>query len=355
MWLTLKKGDAVVLLKNNKKVGRGKIFSLRSDSGVGITIHGVLYTPDKDNIEVESVEQGRDTEELPIPVSSFKTLKDSVGGFVPWMHNQVRFPIEDGDSLDEAWVRLLEDENVLSYGLSEHASVDRAAEEALEANNELTNNDRYLNAVTKNSLTSNIQAQQHLNRADQGDEQKSTEQGREGGRLRPLLRLVVTNIRDHFLPSFVFSLGTRPSPVDYISVVVAAVAVVDRGATRSGESSQTMMTTTISTAVANKIRWMRTSSTLAFRAVSIGPYRVNTITVYHRCSNSGDTTMSSNGSTTSSQKTLGLDLEKSGMFNVPSCFPHRPLHHQRYGFKGYNNRLSFNHFLFKRFKLLEGL
>ncbi len=50
--VALKKGDAVILLKNNKKVGRGKIFSLGSDSGVGITM--AYSTPDKDNIEVES-------------------------------------------------------------------------------------------------------------------------------------------------------------------------------------------------------------------------------------------------------------------------------------------------------------
>ncbi len=67
--------------------------------------------------------------------------------------------------LDAAWVRFLEEENVLSFGLTEHETVEAVAEEASTAQQSMNNNERYLQAVAKNSLTANVQAQQHLNYA----------------------------------------------------------------------------------------------------------------------------------------------------------------------------------------------
>ncbi len=158
----LEEGDDVVLMVNNKRVGKGVLFEIGEDNERGVTIHNVNYSPEKDNVEVKSIDKDHEGDELPISVSAFRNMKEAIGGFVPWVHSQLRCPIEDESELDAAWVRFLEDENVLSYGNTEHSSVDGVATEVLTSQHELTNNDKYLNAVSKNSLVANVQAQQHI-------------------------------------------------------------------------------------------------------------------------------------------------------------------------------------------------
>ncbi len=158
-------GSGVVLMKHNKKVGRGILKAIGRDTEEGVTIHSVRYPPDRNSVEVTSVKQGHGDTELPEPLQEMSTLGDAVGSFVPWSHSQMRHPIEDGSEMDKAWVRLLEDENILSFGTTENCSVESVAETTRDAQEATNNNEKYVDAVTKNSIISNIQAQQYLNYA----------------------------------------------------------------------------------------------------------------------------------------------------------------------------------------------
>lgn len=117
---------------------------------------------------------GEDSTPLLIPIEDADTLGDSNGTIIPWRHDQLRAYIEEDDELEEAWIKYMEDDHVLTIDTSSAPTTTEEAEENVERNSEnLTRNNRYAENVLKNANISSEQARNWINYT--GNQKEMTE------------------------------------------------------------------------------------------------------------------------------------------------------------------------------------